>query len=211
VAGPVRRRRSIRTEVRRTRLRRRCNGVAGTNVSFAYRDWRHIGLGQCLGGRSRAAVYREVQATPAARGLRTIADRDAAGSAARAFPERDLEQADACVSADCAQAGAGRSREGATGFGPARQGRPCGGAKWRLLRPAAAGARSTGLRKWSAEGAPAPLQGVDAHDAAPRSGSSLRSDIESSDASPAVGFNDREGDRRPSDSFTIGDMENVIP
>ncbi len=34
-------------------------------------------------------------------------------------PERDLEQADASVSVERAQADAGRSREGATGFGPA--------------------------------------------------------------------------------------------
>ncbi len=50
---------------------------------------------------------------------RIIAAHDAAVEAGRAFLERDLEQADACVSVDRAQARAGRSREGATALGPA--------------------------------------------------------------------------------------------
>jgi hypothetical protein len=37
----------------------------------------------------------------------------------RVFLERDLEHADACITVERAQAQAGRSREGATGFGPA--------------------------------------------------------------------------------------------
>jgi hypothetical protein len=60
------------------------------------------------------------QAAPARRGG-THPQSGAAATALWAFLERDLEQADACVSVDRAQAGAGRSREGATGFGPARQ------------------------------------------------------------------------------------------
>jgi len=46
---------------------------------------------------------------------------DAVGWAVRVFLERDLEQADACVRIERAQAHAGRSREGATASGPARQ------------------------------------------------------------------------------------------
>jgi hypothetical protein len=42
----------------------------------------------------------------------------------RVFLERDLKQADASVSVERAQAHAGRSREGATGFSPAQQVRP---------------------------------------------------------------------------------------
>ena len=49
---------------------------------------------------------------------------DATAQAGRVFPERDLEQADVSASVERAQADAGRSREGATEVGPARQLRP---------------------------------------------------------------------------------------
>jgi hypothetical protein len=86
----------------------------------------------------------------------------AAAQAVRAFLERDLEQADVSVAVDRAEAHAGRSREGATGFGPARQLWPCVRRR-RAPRPSAAGARSTGLRKWSAEGMLAPPTGASPH------------------------------------------------
>ena len=47
-------------------------------------------------------------------GLRTLAARDAAGTGGRAFPERDLEQADASDSVERASGATAGSREGAT-------------------------------------------------------------------------------------------------